>query len=169
MAKGSLMHIRNKEVLPYIQMNPEIKSQIERAFDRKDKPKKNKYNNRIVYMSTCCETPTIVKSHNDLKIYLCPVCNTYCKVIKFDSEHEYKGYKELRVLQQLKIVSEIKLQVPHKVFINGSWMFTYKSDFDVTFSDGHTEVWDYKGVKTPVYNLKKKLVKAILGIDIIEK
>jgi hypothetical protein len=131
--------------------------------------KKQKYNNRIVYMSTCCEAPAIVKSHNDLKIYLCPVCGTYCKVIKFDSEQEYKGYSDLKLLKTLGIVKDIKLQVPYKIVINGKLICTYKSDFDVTFSDGHTEVWDYKGMKTPVYNLKKKLVKAILGIDIIEK
>ena len=44
---------------------------------------------------------------------------------------------------------------------------TYKADFSY-MQDGELKVLDAKGVKTDVYKLKKKLMLALLGIEIEE-
>jgi hypothetical protein len=62
----------------------------------------------------------------------------------------------------------IKLQVPYVINVNGSKICKYIADFRVTYGDGNIVVYDVKGVKTSIYNLKKKLVKAVHGIEIIE-
>lgn len=36
---------------------------------------------------------------------------------------------------------------------------TYIADFLVTFNDGHSEIWDVKGMETAVFKLKHKLFK----------
>lgn len=44
----------------------------------------------------------------------------------------------------------------------------YILDFKVTYADGRIEYVDTKGVKTAIYNLKKKLMLAVHGIKIKE-
>lgn len=50
--------------------------------------------------------------------------------------------------------------------INDVLICTYYADFTY-WEKGKYIVEDKKGVRTPVFNLKKKLLKAILGIDIL--
>jgi hypothetical protein len=45
---------------------------------------------------------------------------------------------------------------------------TYVGDFKVEYPDGRVEIEDTKGMLTPIYKLKKKLVKAFYGIEIKE-
>lgn len=52
--------------------------------------------------------------------------------------------------------------------INGIKICAYESDWTVYYKDGRKEVFDAKGVKTPVYKIKKKMMKAFYGIDIQE-
>lgn len=37
---------------------------------------------------------------------------------------------------------------------------TYKADFEVEYLDGHKEIEDVKGIKTEVFNIKRKLLEA---------
>jgi hypothetical protein len=83
----------------------------------------------------------------------------------FDSKAEAKRYKELMLLKRARVVTEVELQpsyvlMPgfrHKATGKRVQPITYKADFLVTYADGHQEIEDVKGVRTPVYLLKKKL------------
>lgn len=65
-------------------------------------------------------------------------------------------------------VVDVQYQVRYKLAVKKEHICTYVADFVVTFADGHTEIIDAKGVLTDVYKLKKKLMKACLGLDIRE-
>lgn len=92
--------------------------------------------------------------------------------IVFDSKAEAYRWVELRWLQQGKQICELERQVPYEIrvagILIGKWMadFRYKEWID---GDGWTlVVEDKKGVRTPTYRLKKKLVEALYGIRIKE-
>lgn len=65
-------------------------------------------------------------------------------------------------------VARVEPQVPFKIRVGGQLICTYYLDFRVTYADGRIEHIDVKGVRTDVYKLKKKLMKAVHGIEIIE-
>lgn len=87
--------------------------------------------------------------------------------ILFDSKFEAERYCILNVMQKGKLISELKLQVPYQIMVNDIKICAYIADF-VYIQDGKTVVEDAKGVKTPEYRLKKKLMKAVFDIDILE-
>ena len=92
--------------------------------------------------------------------------------IKFDSKKEYKRYTELKLLEKAKLIKDLKLQPMfyfdtlkgdnnHKIY--------YKADF--SYIDTKTNeyvVEDVKGFKTPIYNLKKALMRYFHNINIKE-
>lgn len=87
--------------------------------------------------------------------------------IEFDSTWEGKRYSQIKILEKSGEVKDLKLQVPFRLEVNDSLICTYIADF-VYLEDGKQVVEDAKGVKTPEYLLKKKLMKAIHGIEIRE-
>ena len=87
--------------------------------------------------------------------------------ITFDSKKEATRYGQLKLLQQCGQIDNLKMQVPFVIEIGGKKICTYKADFTYIEKSRYV-VEDVKGMKTPVYNLKKKLMKAIHGIDIKE-
>lgn len=87
--------------------------------------------------------------------------------ITFASQAEGKRYAELRILEKANVISGLKLQPEFKVVVNGVYICTYRADFSYNES-GKSVVEDVKGMKTPVYRLKKKLVEALHGIKITE-
>lgn len=92
---------------------------------------------------------------------------TYVDGIKFDSKFEAERYSILNVLLKGKVISDLQLQVAFPIIVNDIKICSYIADF-VYFQDGNRIVEDAKGVKTPEYKLKKKLMKATMGIDIYE-
>ena len=96
--------------------------------------------------------------------------NKKCVVdgIKFDSVKEARYYCELKVLRLAGEVLEFAVQPAFPIVVNKKKICTYRADFRVKYSSGLTEFVDVKGFKTPVYRLKKKLVEAIYGIEIVE-
>jgi len=88
--------------------------------------------------------------------------------ITFDSKHEAQRYTELVLLLKEHEITNLCLQPIYEIRVNGKHVCNYIADFRYTARDGKEIVEDAKGVKTPVYRLKKKLVKAIYGIDIVE-
>ncbi len=87
--------------------------------------------------------------------------------IKFHSKKEAARYLELKELQVSSAISDLRLQVPYKIIVNGALICRYIADF-VYLQEGKEVVEDVKGRLTDVYKLKKKLMKACLGIDIYE-
>lgn len=91
--------------------------------------------------------------------------------ILFDSRKEATRYGALKLAERAGMVRDLKLQVPFKLEVNGVLVCTYKADF--VYEDKFGSQWkriveDCKGYQTPVYRLKKKLMRAIHGIEIRE-
>ena len=87
--------------------------------------------------------------------------------ITFDSKKEAKRYIQLKLMVRSGNISDLKLQPRFDLIVNGYKCGFYKADFEY-IENGKRVIEDVKGMKTPIYNLKKKLVKAIHGIDIFE-
>ena len=85
----------------------------------------------------------------------------------FDSVKEYKRYQELQIMVQLGEISQLILQPKFDILFNNMKICTYKGDFQY-LKAGITVVEDTKGFRTPIYMIKKKLMKIILGIEIKE-
>jgi hypothetical protein len=91
----------------------------------------------------------------------------------FASKREAARYRELLVLGAEGKLRDLELQPRFPIVLNGRTIATYIADFRY-----QTVPWDYepvenvvedvKGMKTPVYNLKKKLVEAQYNIQIRE-
>lgn len=88
--------------------------------------------------------------------------------IKFDSGREANRYRQLWMMSQANAISDLKLQVPFVCTVAGKKICTYYADFTYRTAAGELVVEDVKGMRTPVYRLKKKLVEAIHGIQIRE-
>ena len=91
--------------------------------------------------------------------------------IVFDSKKEAKRYSELRIMQFAGAITELQCQKPFPCKVNGHVVCTYKADFVYFDMERGVEVVeDVKSepTKTPLYKLKKKLVQAIYGVEIIE-
>jgi len=78
----------------------------------------------------------------------------------FDSKKEAKRYHELKILQAAGDVWKLQLQPRFPLWVNGTKVGTYIADFMYERSDGTVVVEDVKSpaTKTPVYNLKKKIL-----------
>ncbi len=87
--------------------------------------------------------------------------------ITFDSQAEATRYGVLKVIQASGLITGLRLQVPYQITVNGKKVCRYVADF-VYIENGKEVVEDVKGMKTPVYNLKKKLMEAVLGVVIFE-
>lgn len=85
----------------------------------------------------------------------------------YDSKKERTRGEELRYLENIGQIVNLERQVPYSIYINQQLICRYVADF-VYIQGGKKVVEDVKGVKTPIYRLKKKLLKATLGIEIKE-
>lgn len=88
--------------------------------------------------------------------------------IKFDSIKEANYYSKLILLQKAGEVVSFDLQPKYDIIVNGIKCGFYKADFRVYWKSGDVRIIDVKGMRLPVYILKKKLVEALYGIKIIE-
>lgn len=87
--------------------------------------------------------------------------------ITFDSQAEATRYSVLKIVQASGLITDLRLQVPYQITVNGKKVCRYVADF-VYSENGKEVVEDVKGMKTPVYNLKKKLMEAVFGVVIFE-
>jgi Protein of unknown function (DUF1064) len=87
--------------------------------------------------------------------------------ITFDSKREATRYQDLKVMQDLGLISNLTLQVKYDLVMNGIKICSYKSDFDYE-ENGQRVVEDCKGMRTPTYKIKKKMMLALHGIEIRE-
>lgn len=87
---------------------------------------------------------------------------------RFASKKEAKRYLELKESQALGTISNLELQPRYPLVVNGEKVGTYVADFRYTSCVGTVIVEDVKGMRTPVYRLKKRLMKALYAIDVLE-
>lgn len=85
----------------------------------------------------------------------------------FDSRKEAATYRRLKAEQLAGRVGGLRCQVRFPLKVNGVRVAVYVADF-VLVRDGRREVIDAKGFRTDVYRMKKALMLACWGIDIIE-
>lgn len=85
--------------------------------------------------------------------------------ITFDSKAEAERYVTLKAMERAGDISDLALQ-PAFVLIDGFTdsfgtrhrAITYKADFKYLDRDGNVVVEDVKGIQTPVFRLKHKLL-----------
>jgi hypothetical protein len=87
--------------------------------------------------------------------------------ILFHSKREADRYVDLQLLQRSGIITGLELQVKFSLDVNGVHIANYFADFRYR-EKGKTVVEDSKGFRTDVYGIKKKLMKACYGIEILE-
>ena len=87
----------------------------------------------------------------------------------FDSKREARRYRELKLLESAGEIGNLALQPKFDLSVNGEKICSYYADFEYCdLRTGKTVVEDAKGVRTHEYRIKKKLVRAIYGVTIVE-
>ena len=88
----------------------------------------------------------------------------------FDSKAEAARWQELSLLERAGEITELERQVEYELIPKqkGERAVKYIADFRYVDHDGKTVVEDTKGVRTPVYILKRKLLLWVHGIRIRE-
>ena len=89
--------------------------------------------------------------------------------ILFQSTKESRRYSELKALQQAGVIRDLETQPKFKLEVNGVHITTYYADFRYHDNERRAEVVeDVKGMRTQLYILKKRLMKALLAIEVEE-
>jgi hypothetical protein len=88
--------------------------------------------------------------------------------IAFDSKREAARYGELKLLFRPGIIRNLTIQPQFHFKLDGRKIFTYRADFSYYDAKNELVVEDVKGVRTPVYRLKKKIIEAVHGFKISE-
>lgn len=84
--------------------------------------------------------------------------------IKFASKKEARRYQELKLLQKAGELIFFLRQTPFHLPGN----VKYVSDFMCFWQDGTVTIEDVKGIRTPMYILKKKQIESIYPVKILE-
>lgn len=88
--------------------------------------------------------------------------------IRFDSAREARRYATLRFRERLGLISDLELQPRYPLVVCGVKVGEYRADFRYRVPTGGVIVEDAKGVRTPAYRLKRKLMLACYGVRILE-
>jgi hypothetical protein len=86
---------------------------------------------------------------------------------QFASKAEGARYVELKLMEKAGLVAELQLQPVYDLSVGDCHICNYVADF-AYMENGRFVVEDVKGVATPVYQLKKKLLYALYGIAVKE-
>lgn len=89
--------------------------------------------------------------------------------IHFDSQKEARRYGELLWLVKAGLIKHLTVHKRFPLEVNGVKVCEYESDF--SYLDVETQKYvheDVKGVRTDLYLLKKKLMRACLNIELVE-
>ena len=90
---------------------------------------------------------------------------------KFDSKAEGARYWDLKQLERAGEIADLELQPKFPLLVHGIRVAEYRADFRYRDADGAIVVEDVKSEitrKKEVYRLKKKMVQAQYGIEIVE-
>ena len=87
--------------------------------------------------------------------------------VTFDSTKEALRYTELRLLEHAGQIAALELQPTYALVVNQMLICEYRGDFRY-IERREVIVEDCKGMKTPAYRLKCKLMRALHGITIRE-
>lgn len=85
--------------------------------------------------------------------------------IMFASKREKNRWMDLRIREMAGGIKDLRRQVAYPLEVNGMKVCDYIADF-VYHENEELVVEDSKGVLTPVFELKKKLMRAVHGIEV---
>lgn len=89
--------------------------------------------------------------------------------ITFASKREATRYAELKLLVRAREIFNLKLQPRFPIVVKNFKICTYIADFQyLKLGDDIEIVEDVKGVRTKEFVIKKKLMKAVYGIEVLE-
>lgn len=89
--------------------------------------------------------------------------------IRFPSKKEATRYGQLKWLEKAGEITDLKIKTRHPIIVGGIKVCDYEDDFSyLNKGDTARTIEDAKGFRTPVYRLKKKLMRACNGIEIKE-
>jgi hypothetical protein len=96
--------------------------------------------------------------------------------LKFDSKREHGEWVKLEALARKGAICNLTRQVSYPLAVNGVTICRYVADFVWVercdchdhAADGRRVVADAKGYRTREYLIKKRLMRAIYGIEILE-
>ena len=94
--------------------------------------------------------------------------------ITFDSRAEARHYQKLKLLERAGRITDLKLQVRfdligrHVIHGKTERPIFYKADFAYVDDESRYVVEDVKGMVTPLYRLKRRLMMEKYGIEIQE-
>ena len=97
--------------------------------------------------------------------------------LSFDSKKEARRYGELKLMERAGEISQLTVHPRYSLDVDDEHICDYEADFKylshvspLAKSLGYPEmiVEDVKGMRTAVYRLKKKLMLAILRIEVRE-
>lgn len=87
--------------------------------------------------------------------------------VSFPSKREADRWQNLRLLERAGRISDLQRQVPFRMEINGYLICRLIVDFAYKNNAGELVAEDAKGVRTPTFRLKAKLLKALHGLDVV--
>lgn len=89
--------------------------------------------------------------------------------IRFASKFEAEQYTILKLRERAGEITGLTLQVAYPCIVNGTVICTWIADFKWReVATGSCVVADAKGFRTKEYKVKKKLVEALYGFQILE-
>ena len=90
--------------------------------------------------------------------------------LKFDSRWEAERWGQLKAMERAGVVTQLEGQIKYELSINDVKICDYVADFRYLLEEENglskLVIEDAKGILTPEFKLKKKMMKAIHGIDI---
>ena len=91
--------------------------------------------------------------------------------LKFDSRWEAERWGQLKSMERAGIVTQLERQIRYDLTINDVKICSYIADFRYLLEEENglfkLVVEDAKGILTPEFKLKKKLMKAIHNIELL--
>jgi hypothetical protein len=88
--------------------------------------------------------------------------------VVFASKKEASRYVALKLRLAAHQITDLELHPAYLIVINGVKICKYIADFRYFDKAMDKQVIeDVKGVRTPVFNIKKKLVEAVYGIEVV--
>ena len=86
--------------------------------------------------------------------------------MKFDSKSEGDVYYDLKLQERQGLIESFETQVKESFEAYGKHICNYYVDFKVYHNDGKIEFLEHKGIATPLFNVKWKLMLAKYDQDI---
>lgn len=116
--------------------------------------------------------PMLARAAGKARIKVAPKSERTMDGVVFASKAEMRRYAMLKLSQRAGLIRDLEIQPRLPIVIGGVKVCTYVGDFRyVELQNGKplgSVIEDCKGHKTEMYLLKKKLVRAVHGIEIRE-